>query len=216
MWSTFVDGIGGWLVQMASWLDGSYGLAVIVMALAVRLILLPLTLRAAEQGWLRQRKLEALKPQIESLRRRHARDPSTQAAALQALYREHGLTAGLGSGLLTTLVQAPLGMGIYAAIRRGAAGAGSFLWIPRLVRPDLGLALLVAALSLAAATLNPVLPEQARLAMQWLPALLAFLMVWHLAAGLGLYWLGSSSATVLQALLLRRRIQHLSITYPSI
>lgn len=210
MWTTFVDGIGGLLAQLASLLDGSYGLAVIALALAVRLALLPLTLRAAEQGWRRQRKLAALKPEIEALRQRHAGEPAAQAAALQALYRRHGIGAGLGSGLLTALVQAPLGMGIYAAIRRGAAGAGSFLWIPKLVRPDLGLALLVAALSLAAAMLNPMLPEQARTVLQWLPALVAFFTVWHLAAGLGLYWLGSSTATVAQTLLLRRRIRRLA------
>jgi YidC/Oxa1 family membrane protein insertase len=39
-----------------------------------------------------------------------------------------------------------------------------------------------------------------------LPVLFSFLMVWHLAAGLGLYWAGSSSVNVLQAALLRRRV----------
>jgi YidC/Oxa1 family membrane protein insertase len=211
MWMMFVDGIGKLLAQLASLMDSSYGLAVIALALAVRLALLPLTLRAAEQGWLRQRKLAELKPEIEALRQRHAGEPAAQAAALQALYRRHGIGGGLGSGLLTALVQAPLGMGIYAAVRRGAAGAGSFLWIPKLARPDLGLALLVAALSLAAAMPNPMLPEQARTLLQWLPALVAFFTVWHLlAAGLGLYWLSSSTATVAQTLLLRQRIRRLS------
>ena len=36
--------------------------------------------------------------------------------------------------------------------------------------------------------------------------LVSFLMVWHLAAGLGLYWAGSSGVNVLQAALLRRRV----------
>jgi len=39
---------------------------------------------------------------------------------------------------------------------------------------------------------------------------ISFLMVWHVAAGLGLYWLGSGSVTVLQNLLLRRRVRRLS------
>lgn len=210
MWTMFVDGIAALLTQLAAWLDGSYGLAVIVLALFVRLAMLPMTLKATEQGWLRQRKLAALKPQLECLRERHAKDPAAHAAAMQSLYREHGIASGLGNGLFTALVQAPLGMGVYAAIRKGVAGAGSFLWIPKLARPDLWLALLVAALSLAAMMLNPMLPEQARTLLQWLPVLISFLLVWHLAAGLGLYWIGSSSATLVQTILLRRRIRQLS------
>ena len=35
----------------------------------------------------------------------------------------------------------------------------------------------------------------------------SFVMVWHLAAGLGLYWAGSSSVNVLQMAILRRRVR---------
>lgn len=212
MWSLFVDGLSTLLTHMASWLDGSYGLAVITLALLVRFALLPMTLKTAEQGWLRQQKMAVLKPQLEQLRQRHAKDPAARLHATQVLYQEHGVSTGLGTGLLTALVQAPLGMGVYAAIRKGVAGAGSFLWIPKLARPDLWLALLVTALTLAATMLNPMLPEQAHTLLQWLPVVISFLMVWHLAAGLGLYWIGSSSATLVQTMLLRRRIRQLSAT----
>lgn len=210
MWTMFVDGIAALLNQLAAWLDGSYGLAVIVLALAVRLAMLPMTLHAAEQGWLRQRKLAALKPQLERLRERHAKDPAAHAAAMQSLYREHGIANGLGSGLLTALVQAPMSAGIYAAIRQGVASMGAFLWIPKLARPDLWLALLVAVVGMAAMLLHPMLPEQLRTLLHWLPVLISFLMVWHVAAGLGLYWLGSGSVSVAQNLLLRRRIRRLA------
>jgi YidC/Oxa1 family membrane protein insertase len=210
MWTMFVDGIAALLNQLAAWLDGSYGLAVIVLALAVRLAMLPMTLHAAEQGWLRQRKLAALKPQLERLRERHAKDPAAHAAAMQSLYREHGIASGLGSGLLTALVQAPMSAGIYAAIRQGVASMGAFLWIPKLARPDLWLALLVAVVGMAAMLLHPMLPEQLRTLLHWLPLLISFLMVWHVAAGLGLYWLGSGSVSVAQNLLLRRRIRRLA------
>ena len=79
-------------------------------------------------------------------------------------------------------------------------------WIPRLARPDFLLALAVAALSYAAIVLNPAMPAQMKSLLQMLPMLFSFVMVWHLAAGLGLYWAGSSSANVLQAAFLRRRV----------
>jgi YidC/Oxa1 family membrane protein insertase len=206
MWSTFVDGLGALLAHLAHALDGSYGAAVIVMAIAVRLVLLPVTLHAAEQAWHRQHKLARLKPELERLRERHAKDPSAYASAMQALYRKHDITGGLGSGMLTAVVQAPLGAGIYAAIRQGVAGAGSFLWIGRLARPDLWLALIATLFSAAAILLNPAMSEQTRTLLHWLPVIVTFLLTWHLSAGLCLYWAGAGSVGVLQAGLLRRRI----------
>lgn len=214
MWSTFVDGIGGLLTQLAHVFDGSYGLAVIAMAVAVRLILLPMTLHAAEQAWHRQAKLLKLKPELDRLRERHAKDPSAHASAMQSLYRNHGVTSGLGSGMLTAIVQAPLGAGIYAAIRQSVAGAGSFLWIGKLARPDAWLAILVALLSFAAMALNPTMSEQARTAIHWLPVIVTLLVTWHLSAGLCLYWAGGAGVGVLQSALLRRRINRSEAAAP--
>lgn len=209
VWSMFVEGLSALLAQLAQLLDGSFGLAVIAVALFVRLLLLPMTLKVAEQGWHRQRQMAALKPKLDHLRERHIRDPAAYARATQVLYSEHSVTAGLGSSLRVAVVQAPIGAGIYAAILQGVAGAGAFLWIPKLARPDLWLALIVAALSFAAVLLNPAMPEQTRTLLQFLPVLISFVLVWHLAAGLGLYWAGSTSVNLLQTLLLRRRIRRM-------
>ena len=207
LWNGFVTLINQVLGGLAHELGNSYGLAIIVMALVVRLGLLPLTLRTAEQGWHQRRKMEAIKPKLEDLAKRHADDPAAHAAAMRTLYREHGIGAGMGSGLLTALVQAPLGLGVYSAIRQGLAGAGSFLWIPRLARPDILLALLVGALSYAAITLNPAMSTQLKTVLQLLPVLVSFIVVWHAAAGLGLYWAASSAVNVLQSALLSRRLR---------
>lgn len=207
MWSIYVHGIVQLLAQMATWLDGSFGLAVVVLALLVRFALLPLTLRAAERGWRRQQQMLMLEPALQRLRERHAKDAVALAQATQALYRKHGVDAGRGAGLLVAAVQMPVGAGVYSAIRHGLAGAGSFLWIPKLARPDLWLALIVAMLSYAAIVLNPAMSTQAKALLQLLPVLFSFFMVWHLAAGLGLYWVGSSSVNLLQVALLRRRVR---------
>jgi YidC/Oxa1 family membrane protein insertase len=216
MWSMFVDGLSGLLTQLAHGLNGSYGLAVIVMAIAVRLLLLPLTLHVAEQGWHRQRKLLQLKPELERLRERHAKDPAAYARAMQDVYHQHGITSGLGSGMLTAIVQAPLGAGVYAAIRQGVAGAGSFLWIEKLMRPDIWLALIATLLSCAAMLLHPAMSEQARTLLHWLPVVVVFLVTWHLSAGLCLYWAGAGSVGVLQSALLRQRVARPSQPRPPI
>jgi YidC/Oxa1 family membrane protein insertase len=214
MWTSFVEGLSGLLAHLAQWSGGSYGVAVIAMAVAVRLLLLPLTLQAAEQAWRRQHALIRLKPELERLRERYASEPAAYASAMQSLYRQHGITSGLGIGLLMALVQIPLGAGIYAAIRRGVAGGGSFLWISKLARPDLWLAIAVTLLTSVAIMLNPAMPEQVRTALHWLPVLMTFLLTWHLSAGLCLYWAGAGSVGVLQAALLRQRVARTRMPNP--
>jgi YidC/Oxa1 family membrane protein insertase len=207
VWSAFVDGLGQLLAHMSQYLEGSYGMAVLTLALAVRLLLLPLTLDSAEKAWRHQRQLKALQPQIEALRKRHAGHPLHQQQALADLYARHKIKPVPVSMLLTGAVQLPLGAGLFAAIRHGLAGAGPFLWIRSLARPDLGLALAVALLGYAAMLINPAMSQQAKTLLGLLPLLVSFLMVWHLAAGIGLYWAGASSVNVLQSALLRRRLR---------
>lgn len=206
MWSAYVDEFAALLAQLAAWLDGSYGLAILLLAMAARLALLPMTLHAAGQSWLRQVKLKALQPKLERLRKQHGGDPMAYAQAVRRLHAEHGIPTGMKASLLAALIQLPLGLGVYTAVRDGVAKAGPFLWIPKLARPDLLLTLIVTALSIAAMSLNPMLPEQARLLVQWLPVVMTFLVVWHLSAALALYYAGSSSVGLLQMVLLRRRI----------
>ncbi|WP_329743095.1 YidC/Oxa1 family membrane protein insertase [Dyella sp. A6] len=213
VWNAFVGSLSTLLGEIAHGLGGSYGLAVIVLAAAVRLLLLPMTLNVAEHQWRRQQRMRTLQPVLEELKQRHANDPSRYLAETRRVYREHGVSGGFGKGLLVALVQAPLGAGIYAAIRRSALGNDHFIWM-RLARPDLWLTLAVAALSWAAIMLNPGLPEQVHVLLQWLPVLVTFLVVWHLSAGLGLYWAGSSAVSVLQAAMLRRRV-HRHRTLPN-
>lgn len=192
------------LEHLAQLLDGSTGLALIVVSLTARLALLPLTYRSARRSWRQQRQLAAIKPQIEALRERHHDDPRALVQATQALHRRHGIPMMSVRNLMTGLIQMPVVLTLYAAIRRGAAHAGRFLWIGNLGRPDMLLALIVAALAGFAALLNPALPEQAHTLLQLLPVLITFFVVWHLSAGLGLYWAASNSVNIAQMLLLRR------------
>ena len=80
---SFVHPFAEGLSLLAHLLGGSYGLAVVAIAVAVRLVLLPLTLRLAEQGWHRQQRMRALQPKLDALRERHAKDPLAYARAAQ-------------------------------------------------------------------------------------------------------------------------------------
>lgn len=80
---------------------GGAAVAIVLCTLAVRLLLLPLS-RAAARG---ERARAALAPQVQELRRKHAKEPERLLTELSTLYRSAGTSPF--AGLLPTLLQAP-------------------------------------------------------------------------------------------------------------
>jgi len=87
--------------------------AIVVVTLAVRLVLLPLSYYAM-RGQASQARLA---PQIQALRKRHAAHPERLQRELTALYRREG--TGVFAGFLPLLLQLPLLSIVYALFRSG-------------------------------------------------------------------------------------------------
>jgi YidC/Oxa1 family membrane protein insertase len=170
----------------------------------VRVLLLPLTVRSFKQAQLRRVKLDVLQPQLEALKQKLAADPERLAKETLDLQMKAGVLPSLGT-FATMLVQAPIGMGVYAAIQRGLGAGRRFLWVSDLARPDGWLVLALVALTVLSATTNPDLPPGGRLLAVMIPAALTAVTVWHLSSGLGLYMFASTAVAVAQSLVLRRR-----------
>jgi len=203
LWSSVANLLSEALLSLTASAGGSLGLGIFLLSLGTRLALLPLTLRLAERARARQRAMEALRPELEALRASTA--PESLPAVQLALYRQRGLGGVDAPALLGGLVQAPLGAGLYSAVR-GALGSGKpFLWIADLARPDAWLALGVVGLGMLGAALYPQAPQAGRLAQLLLPGLITAAVLWHLSSGLALSWAASSAVGVVQAGLLRRR-----------
>ncbi|MFV2020451.1 YidC/Oxa1 family membrane protein insertase [Micromonospora sp. LOL_023] len=95
--------------------------AIIVVTIALRLLLSPLT-------WLQIRaevRRTALAPQVRQLRRRHGDDPQRLAVETVALYRAAG--ASPFAGCLPTLAQAPFLVLMYQLVTRPADAGGGLL-----------------------------------------------------------------------------------------
>ncbi|MFC4530994.1 YidC/Oxa1 family membrane protein insertase [Sphaerisporangium dianthi] len=82
-------------------------LAIVLFTLAVRLLLVPLSLRQAKAHKARLR----LAPQVDKLRKRHARDPERLMRETSKLYAAEGTS--MFAGLLPGLAQAPFFMVTY-------------------------------------------------------------------------------------------------------
>jgi YidC/Oxa1 family membrane protein insertase len=155
MWTSFVDLIRAAIFGASHAFGGSIGGGVLLVSFAVRLGLLPWTLRLARRAMHQQQRLARLAPEIKRLQQKWAKDPARLMAATQALYKQNGIRLLDSSSFLGALAQWPLFAGLFSAVRRGLGTKLRFLWIEDLAAPNLALALLVAGASAAAASLTP-------------------------------------------------------------
>jgi len=210
LWSEFVDVIYATLVCVSTALGGSMGLAIAVVSLVARVALLPLTLRLAYRALEVQAAVKRIEPQLARVREKYKRDQRRVLEETARLYQANGIKLVDGSSLAGTVVQAPIVLGLFGAIRRGVATGGRFLWVEDLALPDGALAwcgALVTALSVA---LGPTLPAAQRMPAILVPALLTVVFLSRVAAGVSLYTLASGLVGLLQAVLVRRRAARLA------
>ena len=99
------------------------GIAVIVLTIAVRIILFPLSRRAVES----QIAMKKIAPEIEELKKKH-KDSAEQSKAIFALYKERDIHPFSSIGLL--LLQLPILIGLYWVFALGGLPSidGSLLY----------------------------------------------------------------------------------------
>jgi YidC/Oxa1 family membrane protein insertase len=196
--------LAGLMAFLASLFDGGMGWAILLLALAVRLALLPLTLHLSRKMLANQRKMHVLRPQVDAIKQRLTGNPQAAVAAVSALYKEHGVHVVDRSSLVGALLQLPVFAVLYKAVSQASAGSTSFLWMKSLALPDTALTAIVLLLTGIAAWYFPSASGDAATLTVGLQVIMMAFVVWKLSAGLGLYWAASSGVSALQTLVLRR------------
>ena len=205
LWSELVQLLEAGIFVFAQAFGGNVGAGIVCLSLLVRLAMLPLTLYLARRSLAHRQLVERLRPAVERLRKRYRRRPERLVEETHKLFARHGARPIDGAGLLGGLAQAPIFLAVFSAVRRSVAQGGRFWWIADIARPDVLLTGLVAGLTAVATILQPQLPQQGRMLMVVLPAILILMFLSRLAAGVGLYWGATTAVGVLQAALLRRQ-----------
>ncbi len=189
---------------LATLFDGSMGWAIVLLALAVRLAILPLTLHLARRMLANQAKVKALQPEVDAIKARHAANPREMFAAISALYKENGAYMIDRSSLFGALIQLPVFALVYKAIGNVANGSGPFLWMKTLATPDAALTALVLVLTAIAAYYFPSVGGDVALLVIAVQIVVTAVIMWQLSAALGLYWAAASSVSVVQTVILQR------------
>ena len=97
-----------WLYQFSH----SYGLSLIIFSVVVQLVMLPMTAKSKKS----MMKMSRLQPQLQDIQRRYADDPQRQNQALQALYKEEGVS--MGGGCLWSLLPMLIILPLYTVVRQ--------------------------------------------------------------------------------------------------
>ncbi|MDB4888407.1 MAG: hypothetical protein JWL61_262 [Gemmatimonadetes bacterium] len=210
-WEMLVDALRQLLFALAHHMNGSLGASIAVTAAVARVLLLPLTVRAALAARDHQARVLLLKPHLDALKTKHAGKSGDLAVATAALYKEHDIPALPKGTLITALVQIPLGAAIYQAVRTGLSAGTRFLWIGDLTKPDFALTAVVGALAaLGVGITGAMQPSGANPAgistytMAIVSGLMTVFFAFRLASGIGIYWAASSVVGILQPVIVRR------------
>jgi YidC/Oxa1 family membrane protein insertase len=202
-----------WLIHFfAGITDGSFGLAIIFITILIRLMLMPLMLKQYRNQQNMKVKMEVFKPEMDEIQKKvkEAKDPAVKQQLQQemmALYQKHGLNP-LSVGCLPMLIQMPILMGLYYAIKGSSEIAShSFLWF-NLGHPDIWITAAAGVIYYFQFRVTQSnLPEQQRKQMQYMGFLSPVMIVMfslNSPAALPLYWTVGGLFLIGQTLLARR------------
>lgn len=102
----------GWLLAQLYHLTSNYGVAMIIFAVAVQLILLPITAKSKKS----MMKMSRLTPRMQEIQARYANDPQKQNEMVQKLYQEEGVS--MGGGCLWSFVPMLILIPLFTVIRQ--------------------------------------------------------------------------------------------------
>ena len=103
----------GWLLGFLYETLNNYGLAMIVFAVIVQLVLLPITMKSKKS----MMKMSRLQPKMQEIKRKYANDQQKQNEAMQQLQKEEGATMGCG-GCLWSFVPMLILLPLFTVIRQ--------------------------------------------------------------------------------------------------
>ena len=186
----------------------SYGIAIILMTVLVKVLTYPLTAVSFKS----MKRMQALQPHITGLKEKHKDNPKKLQKEMMELYKEHKVNP-MG-GCLPMLIQLPIFVALYTALQNAIELKGSsFLWMRDLSMPDTvavvaGLPINILPIIMGGTMIwqqkmSTVDPAQAKM-MMFMPIFFTFIF-YSFPSGLVLYWLVNNVLSILQQYQVQRQ-----------
>lgn len=194
---------------------GSYGLAIIVITVIIRLILMPFMLKNYKSQQTMKVKMDALRPEMEDIQKRlkEAKETANKEEQMKlqqemmGLYSKHGVNP-LNMGCLPLVIQMPIIMGLYFAILYSPeVKEHKFLWF-NLGEPDMIMMLIAGAVYFVQARVSLwTMPEQQKQQMKmfiYLSPIMIMFISFKAVSALPLYWAVGGFLLIVQTYLGRK------------
>lgn len=194
----------GFLLSWLYELIGSYGIALIIVTVIVKLCLYPVYAKSIKSTM----KMTEVQPKIQEIQQKYAKDRELMNEKMTELYKEEGVS--MYGGCLPMVVQMIVIMGLFALLRNPMAYIDSdsmlfaihepFLWIQDLAQPDKWILPIMAAVATFIATLmsqnatagaNAQQTKMMNIIMKYFFPIMILWMARSYPAGLAIYWFGS-------------------------
>ena len=176
----------------------SYGLAIILLTVLIKVLVYPLTKKQLES----MKAMQRIQPQMKKLQEKYKNNPQMLQQKMMELYQKEG--ANPMSGCLPMLIQMPILMGMYYTLYGFDYGgaAPSFLWLPSLSETD---PLYVLPFLSAATTFlqqkmmsnTSEANQQMKIMMVVMPLFIGWISL-NFPAGLVLYWVTMNVVQIIQ------------------
>ncbi len=204
---------------------GSWGLAVIIITVIIRIILFPFFHKASRS----QAIMQKIQPQIKDITDRHQNNKEKQMREIMALYQKHRVNPFSSFGLL--FIQLPVLIALYLVFLRGLTPDNlsllysfvsaplhvdfTFLWLINLKESSIIIVVVAAALQYLQARLS--LPRRQPAAavssaerlgrqMSFIGPVVTLLVLINLPSVIGIYWITTSAFSIFQQLIINRSL----------
>jgi YidC/Oxa1 family membrane protein insertase len=220
LWNTILlEPMLNFLILMSKYFLGSFGIAIIVLTILIRLVMLPLTMKQLQSS----KAMMEIGPKMKELQKKYAKDQQKLNQEMMKLYKEEGINPLGCAGPM--LIQFPIWIALYqsviqalastpenllglskqlygSAIIRGALPLNHhFLWLD-LTSGDIFMAILTVVsmwLLQKMSTMPSTDPQQQSMnrIMLWAMPLMFGLFSLTLPSGLSLYWIVSNIVSII-------------------
>ena len=210
-----------WLLDLFYGLIGNWGLVVIAVSVVIKLLLEPLSIKAA----ISMKRFQLIAPKIKEIQQKYRNDPKKMNAEMAELYKTYG--ANPASGCLPLLLQIPIFIAFYGVLISFIELSGqSFLWIRDLTKPDTilyikafeGLIILptsinllpiiMTVLSIIQTAISSAKVQTEQTITMWLIPIIFMFIFWNLPSALVLYWTVQNLLSLIEQYIINKTLKY--------
>ncbi|WP_130859567.1 membrane protein insertase YidC [Gracilibacillus phocaeensis] len=201
--------------HLATLLGDNYGLSIIVLTVMIRLLLMPFMLKQMKSSREMQEKMKVLKPEMDAIKEKYkdsSKDVNVQMQQeTMQLYQKHQINPLASLGCLPIIIQFPILIGFYYAIRSTPEiSTHSFLWFS-LGEANIWMALIAMAVYFVQSRVTQMGMDPAQKKQMAIIGLISPVMIGLVSFGapaaLPLYWTTGGLFLIVQTLISKKLYQ---------